>query len=225
MKVFSPLLLAALAVNLYGTPTLGTVTATPTTAVVGTPTEISVQASITDPSLIAGGVNLLQLNANGTATILGTLHDDGLNGDAVAGDLVFTFVATLSQPQASQVQLQVSAAFKGMLQRVKSPIVSVFFQVATAPQQSITSLAQYLQTGNIAASLNYVGPSENAAITALTQQGLNVLASILNAAVLVSSQNDLRVFQAPFITPYGTTITIVFTMVPGSGGQWIINSW
>ena len=122
-------------------------------AVVGTPTQITVTASISDPSPIPTGVNLLQLNANGSTTILGTLHDDGLNGDAFAGDSVFTFLVTLNEPTASQVQLQVSAAFKGVLQRVKSPIMNVFFQPADAPRQSMIALAQNLATGNISSAL------------------------------------------------------------------------
>jgi len=221
MKVLASLFFAVVA--LHAAPAIGATSVTPMTAVIATPTQFTVRASITDPSLIAGGVNLLQLNPDGTTTILGTLHDDGLNGDAFAGDLVFTLVVTLNAPTASQIQLQVSAAFKGALQRVKSPIMSVFFQAANAPQQTIQVIAQGLTSGNISSTLNYVIPS-NSAINTLNQQALNVLASILNSAVLVSSQNDLRVFQAQFVTSNGTA-TVSFTMVPGPNGQWLINSW
>jgi hypothetical protein len=197
------------------------------TAIVGSPTQITVTASISDPSLIPASVNLLQLNANGTTAILGTLHDDGLNGDAFAGDLVFTLPVTLNAPIASQIQLQVSAAFKGVLQRVKSPTMNVFFQAANAPQQAIAALAQNLAAGNTTAALNYVVASNKTttALSTLGQQGLNVLASILRGGVLVRSQNDLRVFQAPFITPDGSTTTVEFSMIPGPNGQWLINSW
>ena len=224
MKVLYLLLFGLLA-NLQAAPSIGAVRMSPTTAVIGTPTQVTVQASITDPSLISGGVNLLQLNPDGTTTILGTLHDDGLNGDAFAGDLVFTLVVMLNAQSASQIQLQVSAAFKGVLQRVKSPIMNLFFQAANAPQQSIAALAQNLTAGNTTLALNYVIPSEYSSITTLTQQGLSVLASMLNNAVLVGAQNDLRIFQSPFVTPYGTTTTVELTMVPGPNGQWLINSW
>jgi hypothetical protein len=225
MKAYYTPLLAVFTAHLYGTPTLGTVSATPTTAVAGSPTQISVQASITDTSLITGGANLLQLNPNGTTTILGTLHDDGLNGDAYAGDLIFTLVVTLNAPVASQIQLQVSAAFKGVLQRVKSPVVNVFFQPANAPQQSIAALAQYLTAGNTSAASNYVGPSYSSSLGGLSQPGLNILAAIISAGVLVNSQNDLRIFQSPFIAPDGTATTVEFSMVPGPNGQWVINAW
>jgi hypothetical protein len=225
MKAFSPLLFAVLAAHLYGTPTLGTVNAVPTTAVVGTPTEISVQASITDPTLLAGGANLLQLNPNGTTTILGTLHDDGLHGDAYAGDLTFTLVVTLNVPAAGQIQLQVSAAFQGVLQRVKSPVINVFFQPANAPQQAIAALAKYLSAGNTSAASNYLAPSYGSVLGTLSQQALSGLAAIISTGALVSSQNDLRIFQAPFVAPDETTTTLEFSMVPGPNGQWVVNTW
>jgi hypothetical protein len=197
------------------------------TAVVGTPTQITVTASITEPSLITQSVDLLQLNANGPTTVLGTLHDDGLNGDAFAGDLVFTIVVTLNSPSATQIQLEVSAAFKDTFERVKSPVLSVFFQTADAPKQSILALALNLTTGSTTAAMSYVvaSPKTTTALNTLGQQGLSVLASILQAGVLVKSQGDLRVFQAPYVTPSGATTTVEFTMVPGPNGQWLINSW
>lgn len=227
MKSLVLFLLGSLAFHLHAAPSLGVVRATPMTAVIGTPTLVSVLASISDPSLIPTSVNLLGLNPNGTTTVLGMLHDDGLNGDAVAGDLVFTLAVTLNAPSASQIQLQVSVAFRGVLQRVRSPIMNVFFQAANAPQQTIAALAQNLAAGNTTAAMNYVVASNKTttALNTLSQQGLNALASMIQAGVLVSSQTDLRVFQAPFVTPSGITTTVEFSMVPGPNGQWLINSW
>lgn len=220
------ILTVLLAFPLHAAPSIGIVRATPITAVVGTPTQITVEASISDPSLIANSINLLELNANGTISILGTLHDDGLNGDLFAGDKIFTILVTLNQTSTSAIELQVSAAFKGSLQRVKSPVVKVFFQPANAPQQSINTLAQYLKVGNITLALNYVVPSNKTVTTlnSLNQQGLSALAGMLTAGVLVNSQPDLRTFQAPFQTPNGVT-TVEFSMVPGPNGVWLINSW
>jgi hypothetical protein len=225
MRIPSLPLLIFLTFPVYAAPSIGAVRATPTTAVIDTPTQITVTASVTDPSLIPGGVNLLELNANGTTTILGTLHDDGLNGDAYAGDGVLTLLVTLKAASASQIQLQISAAFRGLLLRVKGPIMNVFFQPANAPQLSIAALAQYLQAGNTAAALNYVVPSESATITALNQESMSTLASMLNSAILVASQNDFRIFQSSFVTPLGTTTAVELSMIPGPNGQWLINSW
>jgi len=219
------LVVGLLSFHLHGAPTLGLVNVTPITAVIGTPTQVTVTASITDPALIPGGANLLQLNPDGSTTILGVLHDDGRNGDAVAGDFVLTLVVTLNAPSASQIQLEVSAAFKGVLQRIKSPIVNVFFQSANAPQAAAAALSSLLIAGNISNALNYVGPAYTSVLGALSQQGLNVLASILNNAVLVASAGDLRIFRSAFLAPDGTTTTIEFSMVPGPSGQWVINTW
>lgn len=206
---------------------LGLVAVSPTTAVIGTPTQVTVTASITDPALISNSVNLLRLNTDGTTTILGTLHDDGLNGDEFAGDLDFTLVVTINASAATQIQLQVSAAFTGTLLRVKSAVMSVFFQPANAPQQALTALAHDLASGNRAAAFNYINPSINSStiINTYSQQALNSLASSLKAAVLVGSSADSRIFQSPFTAPDGTTALQEFDMVPGVNGQWLINSW
>jgi hypothetical protein len=225
MKTLAPLVLAVFALPLHAAPSIGMATVTPRTAIVGTATQVTVTASITDSSLIQGSVNLVQLNANGTTTILGTLHDDGLNGDAHAGDGVLTLLATFNATSPGTIQIQVSAAFEGILQRVKGPVMSVLFQPANAPQQSITALAQNLAAGNTTAAMSFLVPSEAPRIGGLNQQGLNVLASMLQSGVLVRSENDLRIFRAPFVTPSGTTTTVEFTMVPGPSGQWLINSW
>jgi hypothetical protein len=212
-------------IPLHAAPSMGLARATPMTAIVGTPTQITVTAFISDPSLIPTSVNLLQVNSDGTTTILGTLHDDGLNGDAFAGDSVFTFVTTMNASTVSQIRLQVSAAFKGVLQRVKSPTFSVFIQDANAPFRVLADVAQNLAAGNTAAALNHFVPSNKAtSLTTLNQQGLDALTSIFSSAVLVSSQDDLRVFESPFATPNGTT-TVEFTMIPSETGDWLINSW
>ena len=226
MKLPSRFLLVALTLQLHAAPTIGAVRVTPMTAVVGSPTQVTVIASILDPTLIAGSVDLAQLNADGTTTILGMLHDDGLSGDAFAGDGVFTFLATLSQSSAGQVQLEVSAAFKGALKRVKSPM-NVFFQAPNAPQQALAALAQTLTAGNRAAALNYVVQSDKNtnAINTLNQAGLNALAAMLRGASLMKSPSDVRIFQAPFMTPGGIAITIEISMVPGQNGQWLVDSW
>ncbi len=221
------LMLGTFAGQLFGAPAIGMVRASPMTAVIGTPTPITVTASITDPTLTPASVNLIQLNGDGTSTILGAMHDDGLNGDASAGDLVFTAVVTLSSASAAQIQLEVSAAFRGDLLRVKSPAVSVFFQPANAAALSIAALAQNLAAGNTNAAINFVVPSDKftTAMSSFGQQGLSVLASILQAGVLIKSQSDLRVYQSPYVAPDGTTTTVEFSMIPGSGGQWVVNSW
>jgi RHS repeat-associated protein len=72
-----------------------------------------------DPALIAGGVNLLRVDG-AVPTILGVMHDDGLNGDTVAGDGIYTLVFTATSASIGQMQIQVAAAFRGLVRRLKS---------------------------------------------------------------------------------------------------------
>ena len=123
----------------YAAPAIGTTTASPGTINAGRPTTVTVTSVITDPSLITTGINLLRLNPGGSPLILGQLHDDGLNGDAVAGDKTFTVQMSFNEPAAGQFQLQVSAAFKGVLQRVLSTTMTVM--VTTGSPPTITASA------------------------------------------------------------------------------------
>jgi hypothetical protein len=50
--------------------------------------------------------------------VLGALHDDGVNGDAVAGDHIYTLDAVFTE--TVPVRLRVSAGFKGLLKRLFS---------------------------------------------------------------------------------------------------------
>lgn len=110
---------------LLAAPTIGSTNATPTLINVGIPATITVTSVITDAALISTSVNLLRLFPNGTTAILGQLHDDGKNGDQIAGDKTFAVQVTLNEAAEGQVKLQVSAAFRGVLTRARSSIVAI----------------------------------------------------------------------------------------------------
>jgi hypothetical protein len=95
---------------------------------VNTPTSVTVTVNIADPTLIPNSVNLLQLGATGTQpTILGQLHTNGGG--------TYSIQETLNETSAGQVQLQVSAAFRGQLKRALSPPIqiAVWNVLASAP--------------------------------------------------------------------------------------------
>jgi hypothetical protein len=103
----------------WATPSIGSVQITPNSITAGAPTTVRVTAVIADPTLIPATVNLQRVNDSGAAVaVLGSLHDDGLNGDAVAGDQVYTLDVVLTE--TAPLRLRVSAGFKGMLKRVFS---------------------------------------------------------------------------------------------------------
>jgi hypothetical protein len=146
MNRFLPLLVLVLSLNvsqLSATPTVGATAAAPTSITVGVPTTVTVTSQITDPSLITTGINLLRLTSGTTSTILAQLHDDGLDGDATAGDKIFSARVTLNEATAGQVQLQVSAAFKGVLKRALSNVLTITV-AATVSKPTITAVASPL---------------------------------------------------------------------------------
>ncbi|MDB5388762.1 MAG: hypothetical protein JWM11_4408 [Planctomycetaceae bacterium] len=108
------------------TPTVGTLNATPAYIVVNTSTPVLFTVQITDPSVFHDGVNLLRIDGNGkTIGTIGVMRDDGLNGDAVAGDKVLSYVATLNESSAGALDYRASAAFRGVVKRIITSIVTV----------------------------------------------------------------------------------------------------
>jgi hypothetical protein len=92
--------------------------ATPSTIVVNTLTPVTVTVSITDPALVPGSVNLLRLEATGAPpTILGVMQN--------AGGSNYILQTTLDEAATGQVQLEVSAAFRGSLKRVLSDQLTI----------------------------------------------------------------------------------------------------
>jgi RHS repeat-associated protein len=100
-------------------PSIGSVQITPDAIAAGVPTTVRVTAVIADPTLLPATVNLQRVNEAGAAVaVLGSLHDDGRNGDAVAGDRVYTLDVVLTE--TAPLRLRVSAGFQGMVKRVFS---------------------------------------------------------------------------------------------------------
>lgn len=103
--------------------TVGNPTPTPASINAGQATQVVVTSQVTsapgDPAVIQNGVNLLRLGSP-QAVVLGVMHDDGLEGDAAAGDNIYTLRISLNEAKVGQVQLQVSVALRGVLLRVRS---------------------------------------------------------------------------------------------------------
>jgi hypothetical protein len=107
-------------------PVVGTPNALPTVITVNKNSVVTVAISIPGSLVIRNGVNLLRLGATGTQPVtLGVMHDDGQSGDAVAGDGIYTLQVTFTEPATRQIQLEVSAAFQGLLKRVVSSPIDI----------------------------------------------------------------------------------------------------
>lgn len=116
--------------------TIGATAATPNSAPVGQATTVTVTSLITDPSLIPTSVQLQRLDSTGRAVaIVGNLHDDGLGGDAAAGDHIFTLQTTVYQTAPGSLTYRVAAGFKGSLLLSYSAPITV---AVTGPSIGIT---------------------------------------------------------------------------------------
>ncbi len=147
-------LFLGVSVAVVAAPSVGTPIASPTSVNAGQSTPLTVSCSVTrqlgDPALVANGVNLLRLNPAGqTIAMLGTMLDNGLNGDSVAGDGIFTYRFTANETVQGQILLQCTAAFLGVLQRVRSPITTVSVDVFRALPEATP------RSGNIPLTVTY----------------------------------------------------------------------
>lgn len=110
---------------LHGAPAIQ-VSISPSFIPVNTPTEITIEASIVDSAVISSSVFLLRANELGTAfNQVAVMKDDGSSGDAKANDRVFTSRLTLNEATPGVIRFQVSAAFRGVLQRIRSDVVLI----------------------------------------------------------------------------------------------------
>lgn len=100
------------------TPIVGTPIAAPTIIFVNSSTPVMVTTQITDTTLIPGSVNLLRIGTTGTQPIiLGVMQNVG-NG-------MYSLQPAFNETTTGQIQLQVSAAFRGRLRRVTSQVIQV----------------------------------------------------------------------------------------------------
>src|SRR5271165_6325685 len=202
--VFGACAWLCLTAGLSSAGTIGTTLAVPTSTPAGVAATITVTSVITDPSLIASTVQLQQLNASGqVVAILGTLHDDGLNGDVVAGDGTYTLQITLFETAPGPVKLRVSAGFKGALLRSFSSPITVNI-TGTAIGIQILSPANLLYTNT--SPVNVTGTVGDPAAT-VKINGINAPVSsgqFLATVPLVEGLNTLTAVAANSGGPVST---------------------
>ena len=136
--------LLACARALSAAPAVSTPSVSPSSLVINQATLVTASCKITtspgDPALMAGGVNLVRLTSSGAdVSVLGQMHDDGLSGDATAGDGIYSLQFTTTESITGQFQLQCSVAFAKTVSRVRSTPVAVAV-LATGSTHTISSL-------------------------------------------------------------------------------------
>jgi hypothetical protein len=196
------------------------------TFVVGATPQIVVTSTISDPTLIPTSVTLQRLNANGTVTTVGTLHDDGLDGDVSFGDRVFTLRFPLSADAPTEFRFRVSASFKGQIKRAQSEIIYVNAQPGGTPEQMLSRLADELTSGDIEAALKHFSANANnrQKLTSLTPPMLEALSAGLRTATLLRTDGPTRVYAVRVANGSAFVIAeIGLTQIPS--GEWYVMYW
>src|SRR5215213_873091 len=109
----------------------------PGTMTTGLATALTVSSNITTkttgPGQTPTGVKLLRVDSSNVVTHdLGTMRDDGSNGDAVAGDQIYTLKLTLTETAPGELSLSVGASFQGLPKQIRSPVSTVPVVAANA---------------------------------------------------------------------------------------------
>ncbi|MEQ1871897.1 MAG: hypothetical protein ABL961_17905, partial [Vicinamibacterales bacterium] len=125
-------LLGSAAAMLRAAATIDAVAAS-VTRVAGSAT-VLFTAKITEPSVIPAGINLLKTDAAGkTLSVVGVMNDDGLLGDAVRGDKIFSRQVEVSETVLGSIYFRVSAPFKGVILRTLSPLIPIQIDAPDQP--------------------------------------------------------------------------------------------
>ncbi|MDE3196189.1 MAG: hypothetical protein KGN84_07590, partial [Acidobacteriota bacterium] len=161
---------------------IGATALLPNTAQTGVPTTITATAVITDSTVITGSVVLHSLDANGKVlAVLGTMHDDGVNGDARSGDGTFTLLLTVLQNSPATLSYRVSAGFQGSLTRSFSAPMQVVVS-GSSVSVGITSPSNLLYTNTSPVNVTGTVGDPNATVTingiAAPVTGGNFLATV-----------------------------------------------
>ncbi len=213
----SVLILAALS-PCGSAATIGAVTSSVSAAPVGVATPVTFTATITDSSLIPGSVDLLSVDSAGRTTIVGIMHDDGLNGDATAGDHIYSFLVTVFQQTPGTINYRVSAAFQGSLVRPQSGLIPLTITgVSTALTITSPVDSAYLNIQPIPVTGSVGDPSAAVKVNGITaqvsgttfsasvplQEGINTLTAVAqnsNGTVSTASETVTLDTTPPHIT-------------------------
>jgi large repetitive protein len=184
----------------------------------GLSTPVTVTSAIAEKDLIPGSVQLQRIGADGRITVVGRLHDDGLEGDLRAGDNTWSIRTVLNESAADVVGFRVSVALKGSLLRKVSSVTVVnvagarpVFDTAIATRAaSFTALHPAALPGNTTL-LDYEGFNDGAPLT--TQYTGITFAN----AVILQSGVSLNEFEFPphsgtnVVSDQGGPMTISFS--------------
>ncbi len=106
--------------GIVSSQTIGALQVAPKSTPAGSGVSVFAVVQITAPDVIPSSVNLQKIDAQGRATIIGTLRDDGTEGDATANDRLFTLRFSVFEQNPLTLTYRVSAAVQGKVTRIFS---------------------------------------------------------------------------------------------------------
>lgn len=199
------LMVVAGATKLSASGAIGVTTISPSAIPLNTPTAVTVTATINDPSLIPGSVNLQRLNPiTRVFSVVSPMYDDGTHGDAIAGDGIFTITLAFNEPSPFPVVLRVSAAFRGSLLRVFSSPFNL--GVTGLPATSIT-IASPLNLSFVKASPITVSGTVSDPNASVAVNGVVAIASGGQFSVSVPLLEGPNTITAVTVNSQGTSST------------------
>lgn len=207
---------------------VGLTRASPGFIITNTPTQVKVTSIINDEGVLPGTVVLQRLNADGSSSAIGSLHDDGVGGDAALGDRIFTAVVGLNEPTPVELRFRVAAGFSGPPARTDfSEPFSIFVRAPKLPETTLSEFAADLAAGNIDAALTHFSAADRhrRLLSGLTSAQRSALVASLGAAHQVDSQDDMAVFEIPWQDDGGNPLSLKIALGRARNGDWLIISW
>jgi hypothetical protein len=194
---------------------------------IGTPTTVVVTSHITATNVLPSTIQLQRLNANGTVTTIGTLRDDGLNGDAVMGDRIFSLRFTINQSTPAILTFRVSAGLVGVIRRVTSDRFDIVVRGNQTPEEMVSQLAAQLRQGDMARTLSHFSPSSanQRVLNALDPVAREGLADAFARLRLTHSEGTTRFYDMPWPIADGSPETTRVIIKQGGLGEWLVVSW
>ena len=183
---------------------IGTVSVNPTSTLVGIAADAVFIAQITSPNVIPASVNLQSIDPQGRATVVGILHDDGLDGDAQAGDSFYSLRYTFYEQTPVTYKYRVSAAIQGKVTRDFSSLFS--FNVTGTSGVGI-SLTQPVNLAFVNTSPTLVSGSVGNAVATVAVNGIQATLSGNQFQASIPLQEGNNTVTAVATNPNSTTST------------------
>jgi len=157
-------------------------TATPTTIVVNSSTQVTFTCRINRQNLTAGTPNLQRFNGSAW-TVVGSMTDNGTNGDASANDGIFTFRSNLINNQLGTVTFRASAGYRGSALRRFSGTLNI---------EAVQSLGVTIDLGATSVVIPQ-GETRNIASTVNLSNFTGSSRTVRNVTTVLPANNGLTV--------------------------------